>query len=177
MIVNQSFTKISELIPDVIIDLKYMTSENFLGKKLYEQEHDLLRYGTLKKLQIAADILRKQDLRLVVWDAYRPLSVQEIFWNALPDERFVAPPKRGSKHNRGCAVDITLATLDGAECQMPTEFDDFTPAARADRTDLDAQVQERLTILQSAMSCAGFEVIEDEWWHFNDTEWSQYPIE
>lgn len=168
--------KICETIPDIIIDLKYMKADNFIGEPIYDKAYDFLRHATIKKLAEAADILREQDYRLIVWDAYRPLEVQRVFWDKVKDERFVAHPDKGSKHNRGCAVDLTLADLNGMELEMPSKFDDFSNAARADRDDLSSEVEKRLKSLQSAMVKAGFLIENDEWWHFNDTDWEQYDI-
>jgi len=144
--------KICETIPDIIIDLKYMKADNFIGEPIYDKAY------------------------LIVWDAYRPLEVQRVFWDKVKDERFVAHPDKGSKHNRGCAVDLTLADLNGMELEMPSKFDDFSNAARADRDDLSSEVEKRLKSLQSAMVKAGFLIENDEWWHFNDTDWEQYDI-
>ena len=173
---EKEFININQLIPDAIIELKYMTEDNFIGRVLYDQLYDVLRYGTLKKLTMAADNLRKANYRLIIWDAFRPLEVQRVFWEAVPDEKFVAHPDKGSKHNRGCAVDITIANMEGIECEMPTSFDEFSLRARADREDLKLDVLIRLRILQDAMVKAGFEIVEDEWWHFNDLDWMKYEI-
>lgn len=174
---NNNFIHISNFIPEIIVNLKYMYADNFIGKVLYDKPYDKLRYGTAKKLQIASDILIKQNYKLVLWDAYRPLHVQAKFWEALPDERFVAPPTRGSKHNRGCAVDVTLADKNGILLEMPSEFDEFSDLAAADRTDLKSNVSSNLKILQDAMTNAGFLILKDEWWHFDDPEWEKYPVE
>lgn len=173
---NDKFLKINELIPDAIIDLKYQSIDNFIGRQVYDKPYDLLRQRTLKKLAKAADILRSQRYRLIIWDAYRPLKVQQIFWDIVQDDMYVAHPSKGSRHNRGCAVDVTLADINGKELSMPSKFDDFTSEARADREDLGLEVKERLEKLQSAMKEAGFSMYVNEWWHFNDTEWEKYKI-
>lgn len=174
---EMDFIRISEMIPDAIIDLKYMTHDNFIGQKIYDRSYDQLRLGTLKKLKSVSDILKEHNYRIVIWDAYRPLHVQQVFWEAMPDERYVAPPTRGSKHNRGCAVDITLATMDGQYCLMPTSYDDFSTSARADNMQLESDILKRLQLLQESMKAEGFELEMEEWWHFNDVEWMKYPVE
>ena len=170
------FLKINDLIPDAIIDLKYQCSDNFTGRQVYDKPYDLLRQRTLEKLAKAANILRCQRYRLIIWDAYRPLKVQQILWDIVQDDTYVAHPSNGSRHNRGCAVDVTLADINGKELVMPSKFDDFTRDARADREDLEPEVKERLEKLQSAMEEAGFSMYINEWWHFNDTEWKKYKI-
>jgi D-alanyl-D-alanine dipeptidase len=143
---------------------------------LYDKSYAQLRQGTLNKLARAVRILTEEGYRLILWDAYRPLSVQKKLWDEMPDERFVAHPDKGSMHNRGCAVDASLAYADGKPCEMPTAFDAFGLQARSDRTDLTYEVLMHLKTLQNAMCSAGFETIEDEWWHFNDSDWQQYDL-
>ncbi len=174
---KSAMKRIKEEIPDAIIDLRYMTENNFMGEKMYERPYDYLRSGTLDKLKVAARQLRDAGYRVIIWDAYRPLEVQWRFWNKIQDERFIAHPKKGSSHNRGCAVDLTLASLEGEELKMPTAFDAFDDQARSDRLDPDAGVALRLKLLQKAMKDAGFQTIPDEWWHFTDTDWNCYKIE
>lgn len=168
--------KIKKIIPDIIIDLKYATNDNFIGETLYDKQYDTLRLLTIQKLARAADILRDNNYRLIVWDAYRPLKVQKIFWDKIRDEKFVAHPSVGSKHNRGCAIDLTLADLNGNELEMPSKFDEFSDLAKADRDDLSPAVKKRLKCLQSAMLECGFLIVNDEWWHFNDNAWELYDI-
>lgn len=167
---------VQAVLPEVMIDLRYMTNENFTGTVLYDKSYAQLRQGTLTKLARAVRILTEKGYCLILWDAYRPLSVQKKLWDEMPDERFVAHPDKGSMHNRGCAVDVSLAYTDGKPCEMPTEFDAFGLQARSDRTDLAPIVLEHLRILQYAMRHAGFETIEDEWWHFNDSDWQRYDL-
>ena len=170
------FEKIIKWIPDAIIDLRYLSSDNFFGTPIYDQPYDVLRVGTLEKLKKAADILRKKNYRIVVWDAYRPLKVQARLWDKIPDDRFVAHPSKGSNHNRGCAVDITLADQDGNLLEMPSEFDDFSSHASADLDRLEEPALTHLKDAQEAMTRSGFEINENEWWHFSDTEWKNYDF-
>ena len=121
--------------------------------------------------------LEKQNLGLKVFDGYRPLSVQKIFWNFLPDEKYVADPKTGSKHNRGASVDVTLVDSYGKELAMPTEFDDFSEKAHSSYSDLPPEKIKNRTRLQEAMKRFGFVGIDTEWWHYDDQEWQNYPIE
>src|SRR5579885_233016 len=120
-------------IPTIHLDIKYATTDNFTGKKVYPVAKCYLRRSVVEKLKKVQEELLVMGLSLKIWDGYRPLSVQEIFWNLVPDERYVANPKKGSRHNRGAAVDLTIVYADsGKELLMPTAIDDFTEKAHAD---------------------------------------------
>lgn len=171
---SKGYDRILNWIPDAIIDLKYASNDNFIGEVIYDKQYDLLRVGTLMKLKRAAHNLRLLNYRIVIWDAYRPLAVQKVLWDRVQDDRFVANPETGSNHNRGCAVDVTLADLNGNILDMPSPFDDFTHRAHAFQSNLDPKIKKRLIDLQESMVDAGFECYRNEWWHFNDTEWQEY---
>ncbi len=114
---------------------------------------------------------------LKVFDGYRPLSVQRKMWAIFPNHDYVADPRKGSRHNRGAAVDLTLIRLsDGAELLMPTPYDAFTPSAHRDYMKLDAEAIRNRELLESAMSRHGFVGLPTEWWHFDDTDWKHYRI-
>ncbi len=159
-------------VPDAIIDLKYYSSDNFTGQTVYDREYSQLRVGTLKKLQKAANSLREKGYILVIWDAFRPIRVQRIFWDIFPNEQYVAP--KVSKHNRGCAVDVSLASFDGKLLEMPSKYDDFSEKATSSTEFLSEPIKSRLMDLQHAMIRAGFELYSDEWWHFIDSNWLMY---
>lgn len=172
----KEFDRIGHWVPDAILDLKYGTQDNFLGRAVYDVPYDQLRSGTLRKLKCAAERLRAMGYRLVIWDAFRPLAVQKLLWEIVKDPDFVAPPDRGSHHNRGCAVDVTLADPQGKRLAMPTAFDDFSGAASASLDGLEDPVRAHLQDLQAAMVSAGFEIYINEWWHFTDTDWEIYEL-
>lgn len=172
----REFDTIGHWVPDVILDLKYATNDNFLGRAVYEVPYDRLRLGTLRKLKCAAERLRTKGYRLVIWDAYRPLAVQKVLWESVKNPDFVAPPDRGSHHNRGCAVDVSLADAKGNRLNMPTSFDDFSDAASASLEGLEEPVCTYLKDLQEAMVGAGFEIYSNEWWHFTDADWMTYDL-
>ncbi len=112
-----------------------------------------------------------------MWDAYRPLSVQKIFWSIYPDSRYVANPSTGgSVHNRGCAVDVTLVNLDGDELVMPSAFDDFSSQASPGNPNMSAEARANLDVLRMAMINVGFNASTSEWWHFSDSDWRQFPV-
>ncbi len=160
---RRDWVDVADQIPDAVIDLRYATADNITGVALYPVARCLLRRGVAARLAKAAEILRAHDRRLVLWDCYRPRSVQSRLWKALPDPAHVAPPSRGSDHSRGAAVDVSLADRDGHAIAMPTELDDATLAAArasARKTSADARV------LDDAMRAAGFVPLATEWWHF-----------
>ncbi len=111
--------------------------------------------------------LRSLGYGLKIFDGYRPLSVQKLFWSILPDPKFVADPAQGSRHNRGYAVDLTLVDAAGNEVLMPTPFDDFTEKAGRAYMDLPKEALAHRALLEAAMTCRGFIPYESEWWHFD----------
>ena len=172
----QPFVDASKVVPGLIVDLRYATPDNFLHHRLYpEHSRCLLRASVARRLAHAARLLRKQGFRLVAWDCYRPISVQRAMWKVFPDPGFVANPAHGSNHNRGAAVDVSLATLEGKPVEMPTGFDSFTPQAHLGAKVSDAARAHR-TVLIRAMLAAGFHTILKEWWHYNAPHAKQFAI-
>lgn len=162
-----------------VLDLRYATENNFLKKNVYRDfgldacwvHPDM--YAALQKL---APLLKAKNLKLILWDCYRPLAVQEAMWKLVPDARYVANPKSGSNHNRGIAVDVSLADAEGRALPMPTAFDDFTaraaPAFACPAAEAEA-CQNRDT-LAALMKAAGLKSLSSEWWHFQLP--GQYPV-
>lgn len=173
---DHQFVDLQTIDPTIIVDLRYARADNFLGRAVYEDTRCFLRRGTAERLARVQKRLRAQGYGLKVWDGYRPLSVQRKMWEIMPDPRYVADPSKGSRHNRGAAVDVTLVDAQGKECEMPTPFDDFSPKAAADNMDVTPLALKHRQILQQAMTAEGFTIYEAEWWHFNDPEWQKYPI-
>jgi zinc D-Ala-D-Ala dipeptidase len=172
----QGLVDLEKLDNSFIIDIKYASKDNFMGKRLYLVNKCVLQLETAKKLINANNYAKKLGYKLKVLDAYRPLSVQELMWQTLPDDNFVAPPTRGSKHNRGCAVDVTLVDFNERELEMPSPFDDFSIKAWITYTSApDNQLQNR-ELLGKVMVENGFKRIETEWWHFNDPDFHKYPL-
>lgn len=163
-------------VPDAVLDLRYATARNFLGRPLYPSATALLRRPAAERLARAAGALRAQGLRLVVYDAYRPLSVQKAMWKAKPDTRFVADPRRGSAHNRGAAVDVGLADASGRPLPMPTDFDAFGPKAAHGAPGVPAEAAANAARLRAAMEGAGFVALESEWWHYRDPDSASWPV-
>lgn len=164
------------LVPDAVIDLRYATSRNLTGKPLYPAPVALLARPAAEKLAVAAAALRRQGLRLVVYDAYRPLSAQRALWKAKPDARYVADPKTGSSHNRGAAVDVGLADAQGKPLLMPTDFDVFAPQAAHGAKGVAPAAAANAARLRAAMEAAGFEALAEEWWHYRDPAGKAWPL-
>jgi D-alanyl-D-alanine dipeptidase len=167
---------IKEINPRIIVDIKYATEDNFTKKRLYESNKCFLRRSTASKLDTVQRKLEGMNLGLKVWDCYRPFAVQQILWSILPDERYVANPQKGSRHNRASAVDVTLVDLQGKELQMPTGFDDFSPRAHRHYEDLPEGVIRNRTLLEVLMKRAGFIPLPEEWWHYDDEKWMEFDI-
>jgi D-alanyl-D-alanine dipeptidase len=167
---------VKKVVPDMVVSMQYATADNFTGKVLYDCNRCFLTETTARKLAKARLELKKQQLGLKVWDCYRPLSVQKLFWSLVPDPRYVADPAKGSRHNRGTAVDVTLVDSRGIEVPMPTRFDDFSTKAARDNMDLPAQILKNRDTLATAMKRAGFVPLPTEWWHFDDNEWQSFEL-
>lgn len=173
---DTDFVRVKEYIPDMIEDLRYSTDDNFTGQVIYDFKDVFLRYGTVMKLKAVSDELATQDLRLKIWDGFRPVSAQFKLWEICPDSTYVADPNRGySNHSRGFAVDVTLVDAQGREVEMPTGFDDFSARADRDYSDCTQLQRDNAQLLESAMEKHGFAGYQGEWWHFNDTK--QYEVE
>lgn len=169
------FVELSTVIPDAVIDMRYASANNFVGEVLYPRATCKLRRAVAERLAKAAALLRAQERRLLVWDCYRPRSVQQVLWDRAPDKRYVADPKHGSRHSRGAAIDLAIVDQDGAPVTLPTEFDDFTKAAHrvnalAGKRGVEAKR------LATAMQRAGFVGIALEWWHYDAPDSARYPL-
>ena len=165
------------LVKDLVVDLRYATADNFLHEKVYPDEaRCLLRVSAARRLKRAAEALAPQGYRLKVYDCYRPRSVQWKMWKLFPKPGYVADPRQGSNHNRGAAVDLTLATTEGAPVEMPTPFDTFSPAAHHGFAGGTEAARAHREILRAAMEAAGFKKNAMEWWHYDLPETRAYPV-
>lgn len=162
---------VKEIISDIIIELKYATEDNFTGQVIYESNDAYLRYGTLRKLRAAQEKAKMHGCRLVVWDAFRPKSAQFKLWEVCPNDDYVADPYKGSsRHNRGCAVDVSFVDENGNMPEMPSEYDDFSSLADRDYSDVSVSAAKNSSFLEEIMTSSGFRAYFNEWWHYNDTE-------
>ena len=173
---DEDFVRIRDYIPDVQVELKYAAADNFTGQTVYDFEDVFLRYGTVMKLKAVAEELAGQGMGIKIWDGFRPVSAQFRLWEICPDDTYVANPNKGySNHSRGFAVDLTLVDSQGAEVEMPTEFDDFSGKADRDYSDCTETARNNAQLLESIMEKHGFQGYWGEWWHFNDTY--KYDVE
>lgn len=172
---TDTMVKVLDYISDVEIDLRYSTKNNFTGQKIYDFKEAYLRYGTVVKLKRVQERLKKENYKLLIWDAYRPASAQYRLWEVCPNPAYVANPNRGySSHSRGNTVDITMLTLEGEEVKMPTDFDDFSDKADRDYSDCSPEKRKNAKKLENIMKDEGFTPYSGEWWHFSDTH--EYPV-
>ncbi|MEW6770876.1 MAG: M15 family metallopeptidase [Bacillota bacterium] len=171
------FVNLKEYIPSLDVELIYCTADNFTGKKLYDEPVAYLRKGTADKLKLVAAEVAGRGYRLKIWDAYRPPRVQFEMWLAVPDRRFVADPHTGfSAHSRGCAVDLTLIDAAGRELDMPSAFDDFSPRADRNYSDVSPVQAANARYLERVMVKYGFVPSPTEWWHFVDADRGKYGV-
>ncbi len=164
---SQQLVDLQAYLTPFYTDFKYATTTNFTRKVLYEQPKAYLRLPAARALQNVIDQLVSRGLTLKIYDAYRPYSVTKQMWNYVPDPRYAADPAKGSGHNRGAAVDVTLVMLkSGEELEMPTAFDDFTEKAHHGYMNLPKTALTNRAVLRSVMEKAGFVALETEWWHY-----------
>jgi D-alanyl-D-alanine dipeptidase len=164
-------------VPGLVIDLRYATADNFLGKAVYpDGARCLLLPAVAERLARAETILQARGFRLKAWDCYRPLHVQWAMWKLVPRKGYVADPHTGSNHNRGAAVDVTLVTPEGEEVEMPTPFDTFGPAAHHGSNAGTATARASRETLRQAMAEAGFRPNRMEWWHYDAPEARGAPV-
>jgi D-alanyl-D-alanine dipeptidase len=176
---DDELVNIKHLIPDIALDLRYNTVDNFCAQKLYTTDECLAAHGTVRKLQVVQDSLRARGLGLKVYDAYRPRSVQYLMFEIVPNPIYVADPASGSVHNRGGAVDVSLVdAATGVELNMPTEFDYFGPEAGHGWTVglTSEQIANRELLLDIMTRVGGFEMYSAEWWHYTTAASSSYPL-
>lgn len=173
---DAALVDIHSVSPDVLLDIRYATRNNFTRQQLYSQPRCLLRAGVARKLAKVQADLAQVGLGLKVFDCYRPLSVQKRMWELVPDDRYVANPNQGSRHNRGAAVDLTLVDSKGNELEMPSKFDDFSNHASVHYKGSSSAAQHNRQLLEKVMRKHGFTSIETEWWHFDAANWQKFEI-
>jgi D-alanyl-D-alanine dipeptidase len=170
---------VTSLDPDIHLDIRYATSNDFLGTPVYTQARAFLQRPAAESMQRALLRLKPLGYALLIHDAYRPWYVTKIFWDATPPEGkiFVADPSQGSRHNRGCAVDLTLYDLkSGKPIEMPGTYDEMSERSFPDYPGGTSLQRWHRDLLRWAMESEGFTVYEHEWWHFDFKDWREYPI-
>jgi len=174
---SDQLVDVQKVIPGVVLDIRYATTNNFTGRQLYPFSKCYLRQAAAEKLRAAQAELATTGYGLKIYDGYRPLTVQWKMWEVFPQPGYVADPRKGSRHNRGAAVDVTLIRLaDGTELVMPTPYDDFTERAHRNFKDLPEETIRNRELLQQVLTKHGFVGLPTEWWHFDDKDWRKYPI-
>ena len=171
--------ELTSLDPAIHLDIRYATTNDFLGTPVYTQARAFMQRPAAEALVRALNKLKPLGYGLLIHDAYRPWYVTKIFWDATPPEGkiFVADPSQGSRHNRGCAVDLTLYDLaTGKPIEMPGTYDEMSPRSFPDYPGGTSLQRWHRDLLRRAMESEGFTVYEHEWWHFDYKDWHEYPI-
>lgn len=173
---DTTFVVLKKIDTSFFYDMKYATADNFLKEQVYDCADCLLRYKTIKQLIQANNEFKKRGLAIKFFDCYRPLTIQKKMWKIFPDKRYVANPDKGSNHNRGTAVDITLVDSLGNELAMGTKFDHFGREAHHAYENLPEQVLVNRKLLKKVMEANGFWSITSEWWHYNLNQSYRYKV-
>jgi D-alanyl-D-alanine dipeptidase len=164
---DTTFVNLKDFSLDFVYDMKYASSDNFLNEKVYDCGECFLRLKTVKALVKANEIFKKQGLRIKLFDCYRPLDIQKKMWKIVSNPEYVADPAKGSIHNRGGAVDITLVDKNGKELDMGTQFDFFGIEASHAYTKLPQNIKSNRQLLKKIMTANEFNSFDSEWWHYN----------
>ena len=166
-IADTTFVNLKDFSQEFIYDMKYATEDNFLKAKVYDCAECLLRFKTVQALIAANTDFKKKGFKIKLYDCYRPLSIQKKMWEIVSNPEYVADPKKGSIHNRGGAVDISLVDSKGKEVDMGTPFDFFGIQAGHNYTKLSNEVKSNRKYLKKVMIKNGFNSFDSEWWHYN----------
>ena len=161
------WTEVSDLDKTIVIDIKYATEDNFTKSKIYDCPRCFLRPEAALAIAKAQEKLKPRGYSLKMFDCYRPRPYQQRLWDKVPNPDYVTPPKKGSMHSRGAAVDLTIVDKKGKELDMGTPYDFFGEKAHADCTDLPEKVLENRKLLKKTLESVGFRGIRTEWWHFS----------
>jgi zinc D-Ala-D-Ala dipeptidase len=176
---NQKMVDLQKIIPSITLDLRYGSTNNFMKRIMYtgQPAYTFSRLSAAKALLNVQNDLNKLGYGLKIFDAYRPYFVTEKFWELVHDDRYVADPKKGSGHNRGIAVDLTIINLaTKQELKMPTGFDNFTDSAHHDFMNLSEEVLMNRKLLKQTMEKYGFDSFPTEWWHYSLPNPEKYDV-
>jgi len=174
---DNKLVEIKKAIPGIVLDIRYATRNNFMKQVMYKQARAFARKPVVEQLKKIQSELNRKGYGLKIFDAYRPYAVTVAFYKKASDKAFVANPKKGSKHNRGCAVDLTIVNLKtGKDILMPTPYDSFAAEASPTFKDLPQAVIKNRDYLISVMHRHGFRVIDNEWWHYDFISWKNYAL-
>ncbi|WP_395050278.1 M15 family metallopeptidase [Flavobacterium sp.] len=164
---DTAFVNLKDYSKDFVYDMKYATSDNFLKAKVYDCAECFLRLKTVKAMIAANNAFTKMGYTIKIFDCYRPLDIQKRMWKIVSNPSYVADPAKGSIHNRGGAVDITLVDSNGNELNMGTPFDFFGIEASHNYQNLSQEIKDNRELLKRTMMEKGFNSLDSEWWHYN----------
>jgi D-alanyl-D-alanine dipeptidase len=171
-----SLVDLKSLIPSLIINERYASTNNITGEVIYKSNNALLRKATADKLKIASDLFNKKGYKIMLWDSYRPQYAQQILWDKAVNKIYFMDPKKGSNHTKGCAVDITLTDMNGKQLDMPSDFDNMTGKATRKYKYATQKQKQNALLLEGVMLKSGFKEITTEWWHFEDSNSKSYEF-
>ena len=180
-LVKEDSTKLlvdlQEFIPGLKTDVRYATENNFLGEQVYPESKVFARLPAAKGLKDVQEKLKEKNLELKIYDSYRPYAITLKMYETYKDTTYVASAWSGSRHNRGCAVDLSIVSSEtGEELQMPTPYDDFTEKAHSDFTDLPDDAIKNRELLRTLMEQNGYKIYPSEWWHFDFDGWKNFEL-
>jgi len=174
---KKELINLETFVPGLVLDIRYATTDNFTGEKIYNLARAYARKPVAESLKKIQADLKPQGLGIKIFDAYRPYKATVKFYEVYRDTTYVASPYRGSRHNRGCALDLTIINLKtGEELKMPTGFDSFQKAAWPTSPVKDPAILKNRTLLINAMQKHGFKVNSSEWWHFDFIGWQKFEV-
>jgi len=174
---DNELVNLATYIPGVVLDIRYATPNNFTGEKIYNLPRAYARKPVAEALKKIQADLKPQGMGLKIFDGYRPYSATVKFYEVYRDTTYVASPYKGSRHNRGCALDLTLIDLKtGKELPMPTEWDSFQKEAWPSTPVADPKIRANRKLLIDVMEKHGFKVNSSEWWHFDFVGWQKYEV-
>lgn len=174
---NNELVNLEKIIPGIILDIRYSTTNNFTGEKIYNLARAYVRKPVAEALKKAQAEFATHGVGIKIYDAYRPYGATVKFYEVYRDTTYVASPYKGSRHNRGCAIDMTLVDLKtGVELIMPTEFDSFKKEAWPSTPVKDPLVKKNRDLIISVMEKHGFKVNASEWWHFDFIGWQKFDV-
>ena len=174
---SHELVELKPYIPGLVLDIKYATADNLVGEPVYTTATAYARQPVADALKQVQAELKPMGLGLKIFDGYRPYQVTVLFFRKVKEKDFVANPRDGSRHNRGCAIDLTLVRLkDGKELEMPTAYDATVPQAHSEYPNVSAEAKKNRELLKQVMHRHGFTVFKIEWWHYDFNAWRNFPL-
>lgn len=172
---DHDLVDLRSLDPSIVVELRLASDRNILGRKVYDDCRCLLQRPVAEAVARANQVLAFKRLRFKMLDCYRPRSVQRLLWGKLPDQRFIANPRTGSRHNRAAAIDVSLVDFEGRELDMGGSSDAFDATTFRRAEGLPEAAEGNRTLLEQVLEKEGFLPLDSEWWHFDHETWRNYP--